>query len=298
MKVDNSSLTGETDPLIRTVDCSDPDNPLETTNLAFFGTLCKEGIGRGVVIQIGDNTIIGQIANLAGAAGGEETLLRKEIDRFIIAVSIVAVIIGIIFFVGGSIIGYPFEINLVFAIGTIIANVPEGLMVAVTAALTMSAQKLGQKKVLVKNLEAIETLGATSCVCSDKTGTLTQNKMTVQHIWYDDKIREGKNLQTQEAGFQFEYDINAPGFKLLHENAILCSEATFNEAVPEQRFKELDKITSEAEKERRRKEIEEEYLIENGNKKFFLFIYNKIGSKFDFGCPGSVGFSLKDNEIS
>lgn len=77
MKVDNSSLTGETLLLIRTTDCSHPENPLETKNLAFFGTLCKEGNGKGVVVFTGDNTVIGQIAGLAASSGEEETVLRK-----------------------------------------------------------------------------------------------------------------------------------------------------------------------------------------------------------------------------
>src|SRR5690349_9055900 len=91
MRVDNSSLTGESEPLLRTVECTNKDNPLETDNLAFFGTLVKEGIGKGVVIQIGDNTVIGQIANLASSAGEVDTPLRKEIDRFILMISAFAI---------------------------------------------------------------------------------------------------------------------------------------------------------------------------------------------------------------
>jgi len=174
MKVDNSSLTGESDALLRTVECTNKENPLETDNLAFFGTLVKEGIGRGVVIQIGDNTVIGQIANLASSAATEETPLRKEINRFILIVITFAFSCGILFFVLGVIIGYKVIIDVTFAIGILVASVPEGLLATVTAALTITAKRLATKKVLVKNLEAVETLGSTSCICSDKTGTLTQ----------------------------------------------------------------------------------------------------------------------------
>lgn len=81
MKVDNSPLTGECEPLLRTVDCSHPDNPLETSNLAFFGTLCKEGQGKGVVIRIGDNTTLGQIADLSSSDKKVKSPLRTELDR-------------------------------------------------------------------------------------------------------------------------------------------------------------------------------------------------------------------------
>jgi sodium/potassium-transporting ATPase subunit alpha len=82
---------------------------------------------------------------------------------------------------------------LVFAIGLVVANVPEGLIATITVGLTLTAKRLAANKVLVKNLEGVETLGSTSCICSDKTGTLTQNKMTVEHIWYDSKKKRGHN---------------------------------------------------------------------------------------------------------
>lgn len=173
MKVDNSSLTGESLLLLRTPECTNLANPLETKNLAFFGTLCKEGHGKGIVIFTGDNTVIGQIANLVDSSGSEETPLRKELDKFIKMISVVAVSVGVLFFILGFIVGYDAIVNLVFAIGIIVANVPEGLLATVTVALTLTAKKLAAKKVLVKNLEGVETLGSTSCICSDKTGTLT-----------------------------------------------------------------------------------------------------------------------------
>lgn len=81
MKVDNSPLTGETEPLLRTIECSHPDNPLESSNLCFFGTLCKEGQGKGVVVRIGDNTTLGQIADLSTADKKVKSPLRTELDR-------------------------------------------------------------------------------------------------------------------------------------------------------------------------------------------------------------------------
>ena len=193
MRVDNSSLTGETKMLLRSAECTNKGNALETDNLAFFGTICKEGRGKGIVINIGDETVIGQIANLAATATSAKTPLRAELDRFIAIISVISIIMGIFFFFMGLSLQYPFITCLVFAIGIIVANVPEGLLATVTAALSLTAQKLYLKKVLVKNIEAVETLGSTSCICSDKTGTLTQNKMTVTNLWYNAKSYVGEN---------------------------------------------------------------------------------------------------------
>jgi len=267
MRVDNSSLTGESDPLLRTVECTNKENPLETDNLAFFGTLVKEGIGKGIVIQIGDNTVIGQIANLASSAGTQVSPLRQEINRFIIIIACIACTFGVFFFIAGFALGYPAITNVIFAIGIIVANVPEGLLATVTAALTITAKKLAVKKVLVKNLEAVETLGSTSCICSDKTGTLTQNKMTVEHLWYGGKTVRGLNYQKFGPNHQYEYDLQDIDFKTLHENAILCSEATFDNNVPLEKFANLH--GTEAEVSKKREQLQKNHLAEL-EKKLYL----------------------------
>ncbi len=258
MRVDNSSLTGESDPLLRTVECTNKENPLETDNLAFFGTMIKEGIGRGIVIQIGDETVIGQIANLASTAGTQVSPLRKEINRFIKIITCIACSFGIFFFVAGFALGYPAITNVIFAIGIIVANVPEGLLATVTAALAITAKKLSHKKVLVKNLEAVETLGSTSCICSDKTGTLTQNKMTVENLWYGGRVVRGHNYQKMGSNYQFEYNKEDDDFKTLQENTILCSEAIFDNTVPLEKFSHLH--GNEEEVAKKRNQIQEDHL--------------------------------------
>lgn len=103
-------------------------------------------------------------------------------------------------------------------IGIIVANVPEGLLVTVTVCLALTAKKMAEKMVLVKNLESVETLGSTSCICSDKTGTLTQNKMTVSHLFYDfgmlDASLSYEKIKANPA-IKADYDVNDPGFKEL-----------------------------------------------------------------------------------
>ena len=242
MRVDNSSLTGESDPLIRVPECTDPEKILETKNVAFFGTLCKEGEGKGVVFHIGDDTIIGQIAGLAATAKAGKTPLRRELDRFIKMITVIALCLGVLFFCCGFILKYTAIQNLVFAIGIIVANVPEGLLATITITLSVAAKKLGSKKVLVKNLESVETLGSTSCICSDKTGTLTQNIMTVENLWYNLKIVKGENKEKKGDAFEYEYDENEVTFKELQRCAVLNSVAVFSNAMPEKMVLKLDHI--------------------------------------------------------
>ena len=185
MKVNNASLTGESEDLLRDAN-SKVANVFESGNVAFFGTMCTAGVGEGVVFRTGDNTVIGRIANLSQSAESAETPLAIEIERFIKIISFVAFTLGGVFFVFGLAYGYDIITNLVFAIGIIVANVPEGLLATVTVSLALTAKRMAGKMVLVKNLESVETLGSTSCICSDKTGTLTQNRMSVSHLFYDD----------------------------------------------------------------------------------------------------------------
>lgn len=186
-KVDNSSLTGEAEPQSRSIESSH-ENPLETKNLAFFSTNCVEGTAKGIVINTGDNTIMGRIANLASGLEMGETPISKEIHYFINIITAVAVFLGVTFFIIALALGYFWLDAVIFLIGIIVANVPEGLLATVTVCLTLTARRMAQKNCLVKNLEAVETLGSTSTICSDKTGTLTQNRMTVAHMWFDNKI--------------------------------------------------------------------------------------------------------------
>jgi len=187
MKVNNASLTGESEDLLRDVGIK-TQNILESPNVAFFGTMCTAGQGEGIVFKTGDETVIGRIANLTTSAEKKETPLSIEIERFIKIISAVAMFLGVTFFIFGIIYGYDLITNLVFAIGIIVANVPEGLLATVTVSLALTAKRMAKKFVLVKNLESVETLGSTSCICSDKTGTLTQNRMTLSQVFYDRKV--------------------------------------------------------------------------------------------------------------
>merc|ERR1712168_415067 len=222
-KVDNSSLTGESEPQLRTPEYTH-ENPLETRNLAFFSTNAVEGTMKGVVVNTGDNTVMGRIAGLASGLDSGDTPIAKEIAHFIHIITGVAVFLGVSFFIIAFILGYNWLDAVIFLIGIIVANVPEGLLATVTVCLTLTAKRMAAKNCLVKNLEAVETLGSTSCICSDKTGTLTQNRMTVAHMWFDNKIVEADTSEDQSGS---AFDKSAAGWKTLGRVAMLCNRAEF-----------------------------------------------------------------------
>merc|ERR1712227_260060 len=222
-KVDNSSLTGESEPQARTPEFTH-ENPLETKNLAFFSTNAVEGTAVGIVVNIGDNTVMGRIAGLAAGVGSDETPIAKEIAHFIHIITGVAVFLGVTFFIIAFILGYNWLDAVIFLIGIIVANVPEGLLATVTVCLTLTAKRMASRNCLVKNLEAVETLGSTSTICSDKTGTLTQNRMTVAHMWFDNKIVEADTSENQSGSQALR---NEPGWKKLFRVAALCNRAEF-----------------------------------------------------------------------
>jgi len=224
-KVDNSSLTGESEPQTRTPEFTH-ENPLETKNLAFFSTNAVEGTAVGIVVNIGDNTVMGRIAGLAAGVGSDETPIAKEIAHFIHIITGVAVFLGVTFFIIAFILGYNWLDAVIFLIGIIVANVPEGLLATVTVCLTLTAKRMASKNCLVKNLEAVETLGSTSTICSDKTGTLTQNRMTVAHMWFDNKIVEADTSEDQ-SGAQGSAWKESSGWKTLERVATLCNRAEF-----------------------------------------------------------------------
>jgi sodium/potassium-transporting ATPase subunit alpha len=144
-------LTGESDPQSRIPECTH-DNPLETKNLAFFGTLVPSGSCQAVVVKTGDHTVMGRIAKLATATDNEQTPINKEIEHFVKIVSGVAIFLGVTFFIIGVILGVDMITNLVFMIGIIVANVPEGLLATVTVCLTLTAKRMFTKMVLVITL--------------------------------------------------------------------------------------------------------------------------------------------------
>ena len=178
----------------------------------------------GIVINTGDRTFMGRIANLASGLEMGDTPIAKEIAHFIHLITGVAIFLGISFFIIAFILGYHWLDAVIFLIGIIVANVPEGLLATVTVCLTLTAKRMAKKNCLVKNLEAVETLGSTSTICSDKTGTLTQNRMTVSHLWFDNTIFDADTTEEQTRS---SFNQNVKTFRPLSLVAQLCSRAEF-----------------------------------------------------------------------
>jgi len=224
LKVDNSSLTGESEPQTRDAEISKVE-ALEARNIAFFSTNALEGSARGIVIRCGDNTVMGRIAALASNVDSGDTPIAQEIEHFIHIITGVAVFLGVSFFILSIFLGYKWLEAVIFLIGIIVANVPEGLLATVTVCLTLTAKRMAKKNCLVKNLEAVETLGSTSTICSDKTGTLTQNRMTVAHLWFDNKIHEVDTTENSSGGAISYKDDQS--WRALGRIAALCNRAVF-----------------------------------------------------------------------
>ncbi|VDO42410.1 unnamed protein product [Haemonchus placei] len=226
LKVDNSSLTGESEPQTRSPEFTH-NNPLESKNVAMFSTNVLEGSGRGVVILTADNTVVGRIAALTAQVTSGPSPIAKEIYHFIHVITFVALGVGVTFFVLSIIYGYTLIQALIYFMGIVVANVPEGIVATVTVCLTLTAVKMRRKHCLVKNLEAVETLGSTSTICSDKTGTLTQNRMTITHLWCDGKIDEAEQcLPNGKLRGKKKHRMEGT-FKLLIRCAVLCSRSKF-----------------------------------------------------------------------
>nr|CAH0104710.1 unnamed protein product [Daphnia galeata] len=195
-----------------------------TGRLSWMALGSSAGTAKGIIISIGDNTVMGRIAGLASGLSSGQTPIAKEIEHFIHIITGVAVFLGVSFFIIALALGYNWLDAVIFLIGIIVANVPEGLLATVTVCLTLTAKRMAKKNCLVKNLEAVETLGSTSTICSDKTGTLTQNRMTVAHMWFDGQIIEADTSENQSGA---QYDKTSLGWKALCRVACLCSRAEF-----------------------------------------------------------------------
>jgi len=176
--VNNAPLTGEsrTQPLNA---LPSDTSPLESHNLVFAGCAVVRGSGVAVVFATGGRTEFGKIASLSRDIRRPMTPLEKETARMVRILTAIAVTMGVLFFAYGVAAGQPLWVNLVFMLGIIVANVPEGLLPTFTLALSMGSLRLATRNVLVKSLPAVEALGAVHVICSDKTGTLTANELEI-----------------------------------------------------------------------------------------------------------------------
>jgi magnesium-transporting ATPase (P-type) len=186
LRLDQSMLTGEAHPVLKTSEAVLHGNlaRAELPNLVFAGTSVVAGTGTAVVITTGMATEFGRIAHLTQSVGAEPSPLQKELRRVTKTVTVLATSLGLLFFVLAiALAGVDLADGFIFAMGIIVAFVPEGMLPTVTLALALGVQRMAKRHALVKRLSAVETLGCTSVICTDKTGTLTQNEMTACAVW-------------------------------------------------------------------------------------------------------------------
>lgn len=205
LQVDQSTLTGESLPVRKLSDAIIREDlgVSEVPNLVFAGTSVASGTGRAVVYATGMNTEFGKIARLTQVMGEAPSPLQHEMENVTRAVTLIAVGVGVLFFLLAVLLaGMDLAAGFIFSLGMIVAFVPEGLLPTVTLALAMGVQRMAKRNALIKKLSSVETLGCTTVICTDKTGTLTQNEMTVTGIWVG-----GQTLKVTGGGYGPEGEI-------------------------------------------------------------------------------------------
>ena len=183
VEIDAAALTGESVPVERDALATDhAERSLDSPVLVWSGTACVGGLAEAVVHATGRSTEIGRIASLTGRRGNPESPLERQVRRVAYLIAAVAVGVGIAFLPLGVLAGLTWTEAAVFAVGLLVANVPEGLLPTITLALAGGVRAMAKRGALVKRLSAVETLGSTTVICTDKTGTLTVGEMTVEEV--------------------------------------------------------------------------------------------------------------------
>ncbi len=214
LRVDLSTLTGESHPLSRDARPDVEGEALRSRNSLLAGTTVVSGSARALVLATGMRTEFGGIARLAQAADEVPSPLQQELAWLSRVIAVLAAVAGVLVFATGEVLGVPRWTNFVFAIGIIVANVPEGLLPTLTLSLAMASRRMARRNVLVRRLASVETLGAATVICTDKTGTLTENRMAVRTIY-----TLGRSLTASELTPQL-----APSIRGFLECARLCHD--------------------------------------------------------------------------
>jgi len=219
LKVDNATLTGESMPQIRgsEIDLSTEEGPAHRRNLVLAGTAIAAGQATAVVTATGMHTEFGRIAHLTQSAPETIAPLQRELIHLSRLVAALSISLGIVLFLVGRFIGLAFWDNFVFATGVIVANVPEGLLPTLTLSLAMAAQRMAARNTLVRHLPAVQTLGSATVICTDKTGTLTENRMAARQVFIGGEMFDAASLAMHD-------DVVRRAWRLF-EAAALCETA-------------------------------------------------------------------------
>ncbi len=197
LRVNNATITGESLPKGRDALPSDVEDMAQSRNILLAGTSVVAGEGKAVVFATGMHTEFGKIAGTLKTTAKTLSPLQLQIARLSRFVALLATLLGVVFFLVGQTVGLSFWENFIFAIGIIVANVPEGLLPTVTLSLAMATQRMAKRHALIRHLPSVETLGSTTVICTDKTGTLTQNRMAVQQVFLDNRHWHKEQLENE-----------------------------------------------------------------------------------------------------
>ncbi len=187
VRVNNATVTGESFSKALSVAPSEEDELVRSRNIFLAGTSVVSGHARALVFATGSMTEFGRIARLSQTRDAVVSPLRRQLAYLSRLIAVLAVGIGAVFFVAGTLIAVPFWQDFIFSIGIIIAMVPEGLLPTLTLALVFAAQRMAKRNVLIRHLTSVETLGSATVICTDKTGTLTENRMRARELLLGDE---------------------------------------------------------------------------------------------------------------
>jgi len=201
-----SSLTGESAPVARALLPGEAQRHLEAKNMVFAGTTVLSGSGVAVASATGNATEFGKIASLTKNVRKAITPMQREIIHITRTFTIIALLMGCIFFALGLFSGKGIMLASIFALALIVANVPEGLLPTISLSLSLASQRMARRNALIKNLDSVETLGSVTVICTDKTGTLTRNEMTLKMLW----LAGGEEVSISGEGYrepgEFSFD--------------------------------------------------------------------------------------------
>ena len=206
LKVQESSLTGESLPVEKNISTIEGEKVGigDRENMLFSSSLVTYGRGKGIVVETGMNTEVGKIAGIINETIDSQTPLQEKLDKLGKTLGIAAVVICLVIFIIGIAIGKDALEMFMTAVSLAVAAIPEGLAAVSTIVLAIGVQRMVKKNAIVKKLPAVETLGSATVICSDKTGTLTQNKMTVQKVFYDDILQNVENAKVNNNNEELE----------------------------------------------------------------------------------------------
>ena len=233
LQINESALTGESLPVEKNINTLPSSTVLaDRKNMLYASTLVTYGSGKGIVVATGDNTEIGKISQLISSTDALDTPLTQKMSKFSTFLVYLIMSMAMVTFIVGIVHGQPWKLMFTAAIGLAVAAIPEGLPAAMTITLAIGVSRMSRKKAIIRKLPAVETLGSTTVICSDKTGTLTENQMTVVEIFTDGKI-----FEVSGTGYSFDGQIKvketntiigleySKSFKLCLQAGYLCNDS-------------------------------------------------------------------------